>query len=132
MYPGPENSPLNHKKGYCADGVKQLSKNAGDDLPPWPQPRGIFSEGCTFHPRVFLSTVQHVYEHIFMQGPGEMDLLEMEAFSRLMLSRIEIRDDGAVLFRLFKDFVVDASTPHDRIVTHNGKEWLTVNYLQQP
>ncbi|KAG1747820.1 uncharacterized protein EDB91DRAFT_1262895 [Suillus paluster] len=38
MYPGPENSALNHKKGYCADSVKQVLKNGGEDLPPWPQP----------------------------------------------------------------------------------------------
>ncbi|KAG2121510.1 hypothetical protein BD769DRAFT_1361271, partial [Suillus cothurnatus] len=38
MYLGPENSPLNHKKGYCADGVKQFSKAASKELPLWPQP----------------------------------------------------------------------------------------------
>ncbi|KAG2110453.1 hypothetical protein BD769DRAFT_1303856, partial [Suillus cothurnatus] len=89
MYSGPENSPLNHK-GYCADGVKQSSKAAGEDLPPWPQPRGIFSDGQTFHPHVFLSTVQRVYEHVFMQGPGETDLLETEAFSKLLNSRTKV------------------------------------------
>ncbi|KAG1731340.1 uncharacterized protein EDB91DRAFT_1085099 [Suillus paluster] len=35
---GPENSPLNHKRGYCTDGVKQSSKATGKELPPWPQP----------------------------------------------------------------------------------------------
>ncbi|KAG2060562.1 hypothetical protein BDR06DRAFT_863791, partial [Suillus hirtellus] len=54
MYPGPENSPLNHKQGYCADGIKQVSKNSSEDLPPWPQPQGLFSEGHTFHPHAFL------------------------------------------------------------------------------
>ncbi|KAG2120419.1 uncharacterized protein F5147DRAFT_563009 [Suillus discolor] len=34
MYPGPKNSPLNHKRGYCADGIKQVSKNSSKDLPP--------------------------------------------------------------------------------------------------
>ncbi|KAG2360920.1 hypothetical protein BDR07DRAFT_1247119, partial [Suillus spraguei] len=48
MYPGPENSPLNHKQGYCAD---------GEDLPPWPQPQGLFSEGHTIHPHTFSSVV---------------------------------------------------------------------------
>ncbi|KAG1825378.1 hypothetical protein EV424DRAFT_1320115, partial [Suillus variegatus] len=95
MYPGPENSPLNHKKGYCADGVKQSSKAASEELPPWPQPRGIFSEGRMFHPHMFLSTVQHV----FMQGPGETDLLETEAFSKLLISRTEVHEsDNMVLF----------------------------------
>ncbi|KAG1887911.1 uncharacterized protein F5891DRAFT_966573, partial [Suillus fuscotomentosus] len=132
MYPGPENSPLNHKKGYCADGVKQSSKAAGEELPPWPQPRGIFSEGRTFHPHVFLSTVQRVYEHVFMQGPGETDLLETEAFSKLLISRTEVHEsDNMVLFRLFKGFVTDPTTPRDRIVSRNGEEWLRINYLQQ-
>ncbi|KAG2043854.1 hypothetical protein BDR03DRAFT_807342, partial [Suillus americanus] len=90
MYPGPENLPLNHKKGYCADGVKQSSKAAGEELPPWPQPPGIFSEGRIFHPHVFLSMVQHVYEHVFMQGPGETGLLETEAFSKLLISHTKV------------------------------------------
>ncbi|KAG0694810.1 hypothetical protein DFH29DRAFT_1006019 [Suillus ampliporus] len=132
MYPGPENSPLNHKKGYCADGVKQSSKATGEDLPPWPQPRGIFSEGRMFHPHVFLATVQHVYEHVFMQGPGETDLLETEAFSKLLVSRTTVhKSDDTVLFRLFKGFVTDPTTPRDRIVSHDGEEWLRINYLQK-
>ncbi|KAG2344981.1 hypothetical protein BDR05DRAFT_881053, partial [Suillus weaverae] len=57
MYPGPKNSSLNYKKGYCADGIKQSSKAAGKELPPWPQPQGIFSDGQIFHPHMFLSTV---------------------------------------------------------------------------
>ncbi|KAG1765854.1 hypothetical protein EV702DRAFT_1151163 [Suillus placidus] len=130
MYPGAENSPLNHKRGYCADGVKQVSKS-GEDLPPWPQPQGLFSEGRTFHPHAFLTAVQRVYERVFSQGPGEMDILETEAFAKLLASRTEIREDGAVLFRLFTDIVVDSSTPRDRIVTHNGNQWLRINFLQQ-
>ncbi|KAG2085011.1 uncharacterized protein F5147DRAFT_782255 [Suillus discolor] len=130
MYPGPENSPLNHKRGYCADGVKQVLKS-GEDLPPWPQPQGLFSEGRTFHPHAFLLAVQRVYERVFMQGPGEMDLLETEAFAKLLASRTEIREDGAVLFQLFTNFVVDPSTPRERIVTHNDKQWLRINFLQQ-
>ncbi|KAG2091336.1 uncharacterized protein F5147DRAFT_643230 [Suillus discolor] len=132
MYPGPENSPLNHKRGYCADGVKQVSKNSGEDLPPWPQPQGLFSEGHTFHLHAFLLAVQRVYEYVSLQGPGEMDLLETEAFAKLLVSRTEIHEDGAVLFRLFTDFIVDPSTPCDRIVVHDDKQWLRINFLQQP
>ncbi|KAG1765183.1 hypothetical protein EV702DRAFT_981654, partial [Suillus placidus] len=130
MYPGAENSPLNHKQGYCTDGVKQVSKSS-EDLPPWPQPQGLFSEGCTFHLHTFLLAVQRVYECIFMQGPGEMDLLEMEAFAKLLASCTEICEDGAVLFQLFADFVVDPSIPRNRIVTYNDKQWLRINFLQQ-
>ncbi|KAG1797189.1 hypothetical protein EV424DRAFT_1333526 [Suillus variegatus] len=131
MYPGPENSPLNHKRGYCADGVKQVSKNSSEDLPPWPQPQGLFSEGRTFHPHAFLLAVQHVYEYVSLQGPGEMDLLETEAFAKLLVSRTEIHQDGAVLFRLFTDFIVDPSTPRDCIVVRDDKQWLRINFLQQ-
>jgi len=84
-----------------------------------------------FHPHAFLSTVQFVYEHIFMQGPGEIDLLETEAFSKLLVSRTEIHDsDGTVLFRLFKGFITEPSTPRDRIVTRSGEEWLRISYFQ--
>ncbi|KAG2039032.1 hypothetical protein BDR03DRAFT_981073 [Suillus americanus] len=132
MYPGPKNSPLNHKKGYCTDGVKQSSKAAGMELPPWPQPQGIFSEGRTFHPHVFLSMVQHVYKHVFMQGPGETDLLETKAFSKLLILCTEVhKSDNMVLFRLFKGFITDPTTPHNRIISHDGGEWLKINYLQQ-
>ncbi|KAG2059579.1 hypothetical protein BDR06DRAFT_1066230, partial [Suillus hirtellus] len=131
MYPGPENSPLNHKRGYCADGVKQVSKNSSEDLPPWPQPQGLFSEGRTFHLHAFLLAVQCVYEYVSLQGPGEMDLLETEAFAKLLVSRTEICQDGAVLFRLFTDFIVDPLTPRDRIVVRDDKQWLRINFLQQ-
>ncbi|OJA17539.1 hypothetical protein AZE42_12814 [Rhizopogon vesiculosus] len=51
MYPGPENSPLNHKKGYCLDDIRQVpAKNSDEGLPSWPKPRGLFSEGRMFHP----------------------------------------------------------------------------------
>ncbi|KAG2351925.1 hypothetical protein BDR07DRAFT_1316659, partial [Suillus spraguei] len=111
MYPGAENSPLNHKKGCCADGIKQVLKDGGDELPPWPQLRGIFSEGCIFYPHTFLSAVQCIYKHVFMHGPGDMDMLETEAFAKLLVSCTEVHDDGAVLFQLFKDFMIDPSTP---------------------
>ncbi|KAG2034372.1 hypothetical protein BDR03DRAFT_870190, partial [Suillus americanus] len=106
MYPGPENSPLNHKQDYCADGAslkfrtsrstfnKQVSTSS-KDLPPWPQPQGLFSEGRTFHPHAFLLAVQRVYKHVFMQGLGEMDLLGTVAFAKLLASRTEIREDGS-------------------------------------
>ncbi|KAG2750450.1 hypothetical protein P692DRAFT_20831951 [Suillus brevipes Sb2] len=48
MYPGPENSGHNHRRGFCADDAKQVSKT--EPPPPWPQPPGIFSGGKHFHP----------------------------------------------------------------------------------
>ncbi|KAG1777619.1 hypothetical protein EV702DRAFT_1196833 [Suillus placidus] len=55
MYPSPENSGYNHRRGFCANSAKQVSKI--ELPPPWPQPPGIFSEGKHFHPRAFLKTV---------------------------------------------------------------------------
>lgn len=67
-----------------------------------------------------------------MQGPGETDLLETEAFSKLQISRTEVHEsDNMVLFRLFKGFVTDPTTPRNWIVSRNGEEWLRINYLQQ-
>jgi hypothetical protein len=61
-----------------------------------------------------------------------MDMLKMEAFTKLLASCTEIREDGAVLFHLFADFVIDSSTPRDHIITHDDKQCLRINFLQQP
>ncbi|OJA10893.1 hypothetical protein AZE42_08366 [Rhizopogon vesiculosus] len=92
MYPGPENSSLNHKG---VDSVRQVPmKNSGGGLPPWPQPHTLFSESRMFHPRAFLSAVRCVHKYIFMQGLREMNLLETEAFVELLASHIEVHDDS--------------------------------------
>jgi len=63
MYPTPENSGYNHRRGFCTDGAKQVSKN--EPLSPWPRPPGIFSEGKYFHLRTFLETVKQIYRQAF-------------------------------------------------------------------
>lgn len=61
-----------------------------------------------------------------------MDLLETEAFAKLLISRTEVHDsDGIVIFRLFKGFITDTSTPRDRVITRGGQEWLRINYYLQ-
>jgi hypothetical protein len=78
------------------------------------------------------STVQHVYEHVFMQGPGETDLLETKALLKLLISCTKVHEsDNMVLFQLFKGFITDPTTPYDRIVSCDSEEWLRINYLQQ-
>ncbi|KIK74601.1 hypothetical protein PAXRUDRAFT_19707 [Paxillus rubicundulus Ve08.2h10] len=89
------------------DGVKQTSQK--DDLPPWPQPQGIFSNGCTFHPVTFLNTVK--------------DLIERA--SRLFTA------DGHMLFRLFKEFEVDPQTPDHYFHVHDRTKYLHISYLKQ-
>ncbi|KAG0700040.1 hypothetical protein DFH29DRAFT_876907 [Suillus ampliporus] len=69
MYPTPENSEENHRRGFCTDGAKQVSKHKAP--PPWPQPPGIFSEGKHFHPRAFLETgIKQIYEQVFLRPSG--------------------------------------------------------------
>ncbi|KAF9523224.1 hypothetical protein CPB83DRAFT_871718 [Crepidotus variabilis] len=63
MYPGPTGSLENHKKGYCADGVRQIQKDT-EPLPPWPQPQGIFKVGREFHVLAFLTEVRSLYEKL--------------------------------------------------------------------
>ncbi|KAF8546805.1 hypothetical protein OG21DRAFT_1372090, partial [Imleria badia] len=88
MYPGPEGSSLNHKRAYCSNGVKQVSK-AGNEVPPWPQPEGIFTAGKTFHPHTFYVTVQDIYERYCSPGaePPPIASMEAVAFAKLLASR---------------------------------------------
>ncbi|KAG1849088.1 hypothetical protein C8R48DRAFT_563068, partial [Suillus tomentosus] len=85
MYSSPENSGYNHRRSFCADGTKQVSKN--EPPPPWPQPPGIVSEGKCCHPRAFLKTVKQIYEQVFLRPSGESPALEQEAFAMMLLDR---------------------------------------------
>jgi hypothetical protein len=84
MYPGRSGASGNHKKGYCADGVRQKPKLESTDptLPEWPQPPGIFTNGLIFHPLVFLATVRELYDKVIDRAIGDQDYsMEDEAFS---------------------------------------------------
>ena len=133
MYPGPEGSSLNHKRAYCSDGVKQVSK-AGDEVPPWPQPQGIFTAGRTFHPQAFYTTVQDIYERYCIPGaePPPITTMEGIAFAKLLASRIRAFDDGAIGFRLFTDYELDPKTPTGYVFRpeDGSGEWLRLAYLQ--
>ncbi|KAI0281123.1 hypothetical protein BGY98DRAFT_1095066 [Russula aff. rugulosa BPL654] len=94
MYPGGTD---NHKKGYCADGARQIVKKGDNDsLPDWPQPQGIFEKGTHFHPIEFLKTLWEVYEKLVVDRTSGVDV------------PIEYLN-GTVLFRLF-DLTI--SPPH--------------------
>jgi len=67
MDPVKTGSPENRKKGCCSDSFKQKAAT-GDDLPPWPQPAGIFTGGSEFHPLLFSAAVRDVYEKVVMEG----------------------------------------------------------------
>ncbi|KAG2738561.1 hypothetical protein P692DRAFT_20758243, partial [Suillus brevipes Sb2] len=129
MYPGPENSGYNHRRGFCADGAKQVSKN--EPPPPWPQPPGIFSEGKRFHPRAFLETVKQIYEQVFLRPSGESPALKQEAFAMMLLDRSTTLEEGTVLFKLYEELEIDESTPDALLTVHNGVKHLRVEYLQE-
>ncbi|KAF8423457.1 hypothetical protein L210DRAFT_3570273 [Boletus edulis BED1] len=133
MYPGSEGSSLNHKRAYCSDGVRQVSK-AGDEVPPWPQPQGIFTAGKTFHPQVFYVTVQDIYERYCIPGAESLPFATMEAiaFAKLLASRIRMFDGGMVGLRLFADYELDPKTPTGCIIRpeDGSGEWLRLGYLQ--
>ncbi|KAI0266607.1 hypothetical protein BGY98DRAFT_885848, partial [Russula aff. rugulosa BPL654] len=102
----------NHKRGYCADGARQIVKKGDNDsLPDWPQPQGIFEKGTHFHPIEFLKTLWEVYEKLVVDRTSGVDVpIEYEAFMKMLSNRTTIDQDGTVLFRLF-DLTIPPSTP---------------------
>lgn len=129
MYPAPENSEENHRRGFCADGTKQVSKCEAP--PPWPQPPGIFSEGKHFHPRAFLETVKQIYEQVFLRPSGESPALEQESFARMLLDQSTTLESGTILFKLYEELEIDGSTPDALLTMHGGLKYLRIEYLQE-
>ncbi|KAF8832967.1 hypothetical protein BDN67DRAFT_976767 [Paxillus ammoniavirescens] len=63
-------------------------------------------------------------------------MLEAQAFATMLQARtIILTDDNSApstaLFKLYKDFALDGSTPDSRIVNHDGDDCLRINYLEQ-
>lgn len=140
MYPGPTKSATNHRRGVCADGIKSKVTPDSPDLPPWPQPNGIFSDGVNFHAHAFLKKVQEVYGMVLAsntqaEGTGLL-LVEAQAFLLMLSARTTILTDvdgrpTAALFKLYPGFQVDGTLPADRIVQHDGADCLRIGYLEQ-
>ncbi|KAJ7270317.1 hypothetical protein C8J57DRAFT_1226969 [Mycena rebaudengoi] len=130
-YPGPAGSPENHKKASCSDGFKPTL--SGDTVPIWPLPSGIFTAGTKFHPLVFLAQVRELYQRLVLDQVSAVDLsLEEDAFFTLVKSRVVVNpDNGAVLFKMFKDFDIPAGdlVPDDLIVEYDGTKHL---YISSP
>lgn len=138
MYPGPTKSTTNHRRGVCADGVKSKPAAESPNLPPWPQPTGIFSDGESFHAHAFLKKVQEVYGMVTTANADGTNLLlvEAQAFLLMLSERTVILTDAdsrptTALFKIYAGFQVDGSVPADRIVQHDGAECLRVGYLEQ-
>ncbi|KAH0834734.1 hypothetical protein J3R83DRAFT_10294, partial [Lanmaoa asiatica] len=113
-------SVLNHRRGFCMDGVKQTSKVK--EVPPWLQPHGLFTEGWTFHPIALLDVLKRIIEHAVMDIPRALTTIEDKAFATLIKSRIFRTEGGRVLFHLFKEFAADPSTPDSYFHTQDGSQ----------
>lgn len=109
MWPGPRGCATNHKRSCCSDGVRmnpQVSQKAPtgetititEDLPPWPQPSGIFEDGKTFHPTVFLNAVSQLYQQMVVRRTtGDEYAMEYLAFAEMLYKRtIVVAADGAL------------------------------------
>lgn len=106
MWPGPKGSPLNHKRAFCSDGVRMKSQaqqktadgrivTITEDLPPWPQPSGIFEDGTTFHPTVFLSAVAQLYNQMVTRNStGGEYAMEYLAFAEMLHKRTIVVPTG--------------------------------------
>ncbi|KAI0365885.1 hypothetical protein BV20DRAFT_953368, partial [Pilatotrama ljubarskyi] len=109
MWPGPKGSPENHKRSYCSDGVRmnpQATQKTPDgktvtiteDLPPWPQPSGIFENGTKFHPTSFLRTVAQLYSQMVMHlSTGGEYAMEYLAFAQMLHKRTIVVADGEIV-----------------------------------
>lgn len=145
MYPGPANSPENHKRGFCSDGAKSTlatSKQNQDPtrpnkpavthiMPEWPQPEGIFTSGSEFHPLVFLSRLGEMYEKVVVDKESGHLLMEHQAFAALLVRRTITLHDGSVLFKIF-DTAYPKSTPDGVVTVHEGLNYLKLDCLREP
>jgi hypothetical protein len=61
--------------------------------------------------------------------PLDTSLLELESFARMLADRCTVLEDGSVLFRLYKEFVIDGSWPKTCLRKQEGQEWLQIDYL---
>ncbi|KAH9940973.1 hypothetical protein B0H21DRAFT_697284 [Amylocystis lapponica] len=141
MWLGLEGANINHRKGYFSDGVpqkpKKVEKVIGDksesifeELPPWPQPHGIFSGGNQFSPGAFLDAVQQMYMQLVVEKDtgGELSM-EFCAFAALLEKRLTVTPDGLALFELYQSFKYP-STHTNLIIERNGNKYLRVDCLQ--
>jgi hypothetical protein len=124
MYPGSIGAPENHKRGYCSDGVrsKPLDNKPSNHLPQWPQPDGVFSgssKGTTFNPIRFLAVVQEMYKNVVIGGACGAEVMEYEAFAEMLRTRTSVRADGAVLFKMYPEFIT-GSCPEGLVVKEDG------------
>ncbi|OBZ70680.1 hypothetical protein A0H81_09184 [Grifola frondosa] len=141
MYPGPEHSAANHKKLYCADGVRQKPKviertlngvvqKVIEELPEYPQPAGLFTHSTHFHPKIFLAYMVDLYTHLIAHsGPGSEKAMEDAAFAALLTKRLRVfPQECLALFELFPSMQLGPVSA-DLVVERGGMKYLHVDYL---
>lgn len=70
----------NHKKLMCSDGAPIEANKLVKEVPPWPQPSGIFSLGTHFAVMPFLHAIQDLYQAVVQDEVTPPDLnVEMQA-----------------------------------------------------
>ena len=113
----------------------------GKVLPPWPQLKGIFSRGTTFHTHTFLNTVKQVYDLFISREPAgcaEQALLTLkaEAFAAMLCAHTTILpskngNPPLALFELYPGIELDCLTPDRHIIKRGGENWLWISYLEK-
>ena len=147
MYPGPNKSPQNHKRGYCSDGCPvsfdRFAKSKGeesktqqssrDSPPPYPQPDGVFIDGESFSCTHFLRSVKDVYERAVMQETNQAVAdftVEDQAFASMLEARVSQLPDGAIVFRLYEGLRLDSAIASEMVVEIDGVRYLRVKMME--
>ncbi|KAF9004963.1 hypothetical protein BDZ89DRAFT_1169035 [Hymenopellis radicata] len=130
LNPGGKQSPLNHKRDYCSDGVCRKSK-VDDMLPPWPQPAGVYINGSTFDAMAFLAAIRTLYTKTLNDNLRREDYeLEDDALGSSLASRLttDVQPNQS-LFQMYRDFSLADNTAEDLVVIVEGTRYLRVDCL---
>lgn len=126
----------NHKRDCCADGAPVKPKDDVPDVPPWPQPQGIFTKGTTFHVLPFLLAVQLIYQKTVEEAQDIATLdAEQQAFATMFKERLLIESlDGlghVAFFRLYAGLqIADEEAYRDYYMVKNGAKYLRLDCLR--
>lgn len=129
----------NHRKGVCSDGFPSRLKefkyeNGTEDTileVPWPQLEGIFKNGKTFNPLIFLITVRFMYERVIIAEKPETLSLEYDSLAQVCSDRCIMDDNGVVFFRTFPQLdIISHPAVADALVVHEGMKYVRIDALR--
>ncbi|SRR6266702_226545 len=84
-------------------------------------PLGYLPPGARPIPVPFLAILCDTYEKVVLGGRRMNEAMEFGAFTEMLHSRISIRADGAILFRLYPEFGL-GSCPEGLLVMDDDSE----------